>query len=125
MHLSISLRVFLPERKSRLWIGTLTREGAEYVFRYTDAFRNRTELPPISNFPDKEREYRSVALPPFFAVRLPSIERPEIAQILTERGLDPADVMQLLAHLGRKTITSPYELVEARGPLMLIPGLFG
>jgi HipA-like protein len=113
-------------KKSHLWVGTLTREGADYVFRYTDAFRDRTELPPIANFPDKERwEYRSTTLFPFFAARLPSIERPEVAQIISEHGLDPADVMQLLANLGRKTITSPYELVVARGSLMLIPGLLG
>jgi HipA-like protein len=97
-------------KSDRVEIGVLAKEGPEFVFKYAESFLQRTDLPSLSAFPDRTREYRSRHLWPFFAVRLPPLDREDIAEIVRAQALDPADPMALLAVLGRKTVTSPYEL---------------
>ena len=72
------------------------------------------ELPPISAFPDKFREYRSSRLWPFFEVRVPPTDRPDVKQVVSERGIDRDDVFRLLGELGRRSISSPYEFELAK-----------
>jgi len=94
-----------------LLIGTLTSEGGEYVFRYSEPFRHRPEMPPIGAFPDRGLAYRSRELWPFFQVRLPPFDRPDVRRVLEERKLDQKDLMSILPALGGRTVTSPYNLV--------------
>jgi HipA-like protein len=103
------LRLYLPLAGERVWVGTLGRDGDEYTFRYSEAFRRRRDLPSLPAFPDMTKEYRSPDLFPFFLARLPPIGRPDVERFVAEHHIDPADTLRLLSVLGRKTITSPYE----------------
>ena len=94
-----------------LLIWTLSCESGEYIFRYSEVFKHRLEVPPIGAFPDRNREYRSRELWPFFQVRIPPVDRPDVRQILEEKKLDRSDLMSLLPALGGRAVTSPYDLV--------------
>ncbi|HSS40482.1 MAG TPA: HipA N-terminal domain-containing protein [Polyangia bacterium] len=94
-----------------LLVGTLSSEGGEYVFRYSEPFKHRLEIPPIGAFPDRDTVYRSRELWPFFQVRLPPFDRPDVRRVLEERNLDQTDLMSVLPALGGRTVTSPYNLV--------------
>jgi HipA-like protein len=103
------LRLYLPVKGQRVWVGTLSQDKGEYSFKYSDAFIGRQDLPPISGFPEKLKVYASKSLWPFFQARLPSTDRPDVKELLRARNVDPNDTFVLLAELGKKTITSPYE----------------
>jgi len=90
-------------------IGTLTRAGDQFLFRYSDGFKRQASIPPIPEFPDKDREYRSAYLWPFFEVRLPPTDRSDIQELMRSKDLDDADTFRLLAELARKSVTTPYE----------------
>jgi HipA-like protein len=94
-----------------LLVGTLFSEQGEYVFRYSEVFKHRLEVPAISAFPDRNAVYRSRELWPFFQVRIPPIDRPDVRQILEQKKLDRSDLMSLLPALGGRAVTSPYDLV--------------
>ena len=96
--------------RDQVLIGALTNEAGEYVFRYDHAYVERDEYPALAAFPDKQREYRSRDLWPFFDVRLPPLERSDVRQLIKARNIDAGDTLRLLAELGRRTITTPYEL---------------
>ena len=109
-----TLFLYLPVEDKMVHVGTLSQEGREFVFVYDKGFRHRDDLPPISAFPDKGAEYRSETLWPFFDVRLPPVERADIASTIKEKHLDPEDTLALLAEFGRKTLTTPYEFTSTR-----------
>lgn len=103
------LYLYLPTDEGMIPVGTLSRDGEEFVFAYDPKFIRRTDLPPISTFPDKTKEYRSAVLWPVFEVRLPPLGRPDIASRVEAEKIDTHDVLELLAKVGRKTLTTPYE----------------
>lgn len=106
-----SLSVYLPlGNDTRILVGTLGVESGDWVFDYSAAFKGRDDLPPITDFPDKQRSYRSHKLWPFFEERIPPPERSDVELILREKRLAPQDVFSLLAELGRQTLASPYQL---------------
>jgi HipA-like protein len=94
-----------------LLIGTLSCEAGEYTFTYSEVFKHRPEVPTIGAFPDRNRVYRSRELWPFFQVRIPPVDRPDVRQLLEEKKLDRSDLMSLLPALGGRAVTSPYDLV--------------
>jgi HipA-like protein len=98
-------------------IGYLRREDGEFVFRYDPGFIRRKDLPPLSEFPRLEQEYRSKTLWAFFASRLPPVERKDIKALLEdEKGrISPKDVLRVLGRVAPRTVASPYEL-ELAGP---------
>ena len=108
------LDLFMPIDSERIFVGMLLQDGNQYVFRYSQEFQARQDLPPISAFPDKFREYRSARLWPFFEVRVPPTDRPDVRQVVDERGIDSDDVFRLLGELGRRAISSPYEFELAK-----------
>ena len=105
------IRLFLPLTEDRkLLVGRLTQDGDDFVFEYSDEFAKGT-FPLLPDFPRREvRQYRSHVLWPFFLVRLPPVDRPDVQQEIRERNLEPDDKLQLLGSLGRRAISSPYEL---------------
>lgn len=113
-HSGRTLYLYLPVQSRMVPVGTLSQEGKEFVFVYDKEFRRRDDLPPISAFPDKGGEYRSETLWPFFDVRLPPVERADVASKIKEKHLDPEDTLALLAEFGRKTLTTPYEFTSTR-----------
>ncbi len=52
---------------------------------------------------------------PFFLVRVPPIEREDVRSMIEDLRIAPDDEFALLAAVGARTITSPYEL-ELREP---------
>ncbi|MCA9528029.1 MAG: HipA N-terminal domain-containing protein [Myxococcales bacterium] len=94
---------------SILEVGELTQEGTDFLFRYVPSFV-ASGARPIRTFPSFNAEYRSDVLWPFFAVRLPSLKRPEIREIIEREGIDPDDVITLLCRLGKRTASNPFEL---------------
>jgi HipA-like protein len=109
------LRVHVDVGSKRIHVGTLTYEDDLWVFRYTDAFAAQDDIPPISAFPDKTKSYRSRQLWPFFHVRVPPQERDDVREAMQERGIQSSDTFGILAVLGGKTPTSPYEFELAPG----------
>jgi hypothetical protein len=102
--------LYLPARGERVFVGELKREGDEFVFAYAPGFVRRLDLPPLPDFPQKDKTYRSARLWPFFLTRLPPAGRPDVRDVLSQRGIPASDTLQVLGELGRKAISSPYEL---------------
>src|SRR3954467_9998272 len=92
-------------------IGVLSADANGWTFRYTDEFRRQKNLRPLVGFPSLEREYRSPHLWPFFLGRIPSIKQDAVREIIRDESIDPSSAVQLLRRFGRRTISSPYELV--------------
>jgi HipA-like protein len=100
----------------RTTIGELTYDGREWTFVYTDAFRE-SRLRPITEFPDETKVYKSAELWPFFLMRIPSLRRAYIKDIVSREHIDEADEALLLKRFGRRTVANPFELIVADEPL--------
>jgi HipA-like protein len=105
----IDVVLSLPDGK-RLVVGTLFYVNDEYVFQYSDAFKAQSAIPPITAFSNPQEEYRSPMLWPFFEVRLPPVDRADVQRFIAEHHIDPNDHVSMLAELGRRSLTSPYDL---------------
>ena len=79
----------------------------------SDGDRRLKDVPPISAFPELEEEYRARELWPFFAVRMPPLDRPDIQNLLRERGLKKDDALGVLGSLAQKPISTPFEFEMA------------
>ena len=101
-------------RYHELPIGFLSLDSGKWQFRYSDEFRKRELLRPIVEFPDTGRIYESDELWPFFSMRIPSLKQFSIEEIVKKESIDSNDELQLLRRFGRKTVSNPFELVEAR-----------
>src|SRR5256885_16261111 len=65
-----------------LVVGTLRADNCEWVFAYSNEFRNQNEIKPIVDFPITDREYRSRSLWPFFVLRIPSTQQPAVRDFI-------------------------------------------
>lgn len=103
--------LFLPlGPDERLRVGTLHKEGDEFVFAYSPEFQSRTDVPTLPDFPDRGRVYRAPELWPFFLARLPPTNRPDVRDVIEQRGIEAHNTLEVLGELGKKAISSPYEL---------------
>jgi hypothetical protein len=97
----------------RVLVGRLHFGGTEWTFAYSPDFQQRSDLRPLEGFDDKHHVYRSRALFPFFAVRIPDEDRSDVKRTLAAEGIErpsPADMLRLF---GRKNVASPaYELTS-------------
>jgi hypothetical protein len=89
-------------------IGALSVEGDEYVFRYDPGFAAKPVAEPIFGFPDLTREYRSTRLWPFFEVRMPPVDRPDVREVLARDDIEPTDTLAVLGRLSARAVASPY-----------------
>ena len=105
--------VFVETREGRVTLGTLERDGREFLFRYDRDFAASRDAKPISAFPDMTREYRSEDLWPFFAVRLPPVEREDVQAAMKRRHIPESDILRLLAELSGRGVSSPYRFSMA------------
>lgn len=94
----------------RLRVGSLRKDGDEFVFSYSQVFAARNDIPSLPDFPDRTRTYRSSELWPFFLARLPPTNRPDVREVIESRGIEPANTLEVLGQLGKRAISSPYEL---------------
>jgi hypothetical protein len=91
-------------------IGILSYDGHEYEFQYLPDFQHLKlgALPGIT--PPKAH---STVLWAYFLSRIPSYNSPIFNRLVTEYELDDIeknDIMYLLATIGSKVITDPFEL---------------
>jgi HipA-like protein len=93
-------------------IAELRHEREQYIFRYFPAFRQKG-LSPLPGLPDGEPRV-SFELPRFFAERIPDTQRPEIKELIRQKGISEQDKLALLAELSRRSVTDPFELVLDR-----------
>jgi hypothetical protein len=101
----ISFKLFLGS----LEIGNLLMEGGEWVYSYSEAFRNQSKVAPIIDFPQTDREYRSPQLWPFFALRVPSLAQAHVQEYLAKTRKEPDDA-RLMREFGRRSIANPFVL---------------
>jgi len=104
-----ALFLYLEVDGRKVEVGTLAHRDGKFVFTYSDEFQ-RSDIPAISAFPNKREVYTSRTLWPFFDVRVPPLDRPDIEKLVREKRLDVEDDLALLAEFGRKTVATPYEL---------------
>lgn len=96
-----------------LTVGYLELNDGIWKFSYSDEFKEQDELRPIVQFPDTGKVYENEELWPFFTIRIPGLNQPEIEHILESENIDRSNEVELLKRFGEKTISNPYELVAA------------
>ena len=97
-----------------LLVLVLSVEAGQWKMVYSEDFKKQRHLQPLVPFRDVDKEYTSNELWPFFAIRIPSIARPEVMSKVLKEGLDPNNVAAMLARFGRECIADPYELKPRR-----------
>ena len=86
-------------------IGHLSWEQDEYVFRYNDEYTGKA----ISAFPNVGVVYRSKYLWPFFAVRIPPLDREDVRQEIASRSLAEDQTLEILGSVAKVSVSNPYE----------------
>lgn len=105
---SATVEVSVMTRDGKKVIGALWKDGNQFVFRYDPKFVRSTDAQPISAFPDLDEEYRREELWPFFAVRLPPVDREDVRKVLERRHIPESDVLRLLGEVSGRGVSSPY-----------------
>ncbi len=90
-------------------IGVLHVSNGLWSFEYSPEFKEQDKLNPIVGFPDKYKVYQQETLFPYFASRIPSLQRLKIQNLITSK--DSTDVVSLLETFGKSVITNPYQLI--------------
>ncbi|HXK39220.1 MAG TPA: HipA N-terminal domain-containing protein [Candidatus Paceibacterota bacterium] len=94
-------------------VGHLSLDDGEWSFQYDPDYRRRRDLRPLEGLDDLEKVYRSKTLFPFFAVRVPDEQRPDVRRRLEAEKITTPDESDLLRIFGRRAAASPaFELVE-------------
>lgn len=93
-----------------LEIGYLSIEEGVWHFEYSAQFKEQNSLPPLIDFPNTEKAYKSKHLWPFFASRIPGINQPIVQQIITKDKIDSTNEAELLKRFGKHTISNPFVL---------------
>ena len=94
----------------KLVIGTLKLNNGIWVFIYSNDFKEQEEISPITDFPDKNKTYQTSSLFPFFASRIPSLQRLKIQNIIADNFTK--NEVSLLKMFGKQSITNPYHLIH-------------
>lgn len=110
---SVEDKVSFELKLGALHVGTLSREGQEWVFSYSDAFARQRQVAPLVNFLMVGRVYRSEELWPFFALRIPSTTQASVQAFLREQGEIKARAVEMIQKFGRRSISNPFVLTPA------------
>jgi len=103
---------YLPPAGPSVTVGHLEFDTQMWTFRYDDEYKKRSDLRPIEGFDDLARVYRSSVLFPFFAVRIPDVDREDVKRKLREEHVRHSEPTDLLRIFGRRVASSPaFELV--------------
>ena len=105
---------YVPPAESIVTVGELEFDGTMWTFSYADEYKQRRDLRPIEGFDEIGKVYRSSILFPFFAVRIPDIDREDVKRRLKEDRVSDPEPTDLLRIFGRRVVSSPaFELVPA------------
>ena len=97
----------------KLTVGELRLKDGKWLFEYSTAFKQQSEVKPIVDFPDLDKKYEAEELWPFFASRIPSLNQPAVQEVIREEKLKEDDLVDLLKFFGKLTITNPFKLVSS------------
>lgn len=97
----------------KLLIGTLIYDGENWSFKYSDEFKEESHIIPVIDFPDRDKEYTSKDLWPFFATRIPTLNQPYHFKKIKKANIQEDDSVELLKLFGKETITNPFTLTPA------------
>ena len=100
-----AIDVYLERRKTRQYVGRLSKKKRQFVFEYEESYRWSGQ--PIALGPDlplSEKRHSSLKLFPSFEDRLPSRKNPAYKEYCQDTGisLDEKDSFILLANLGQR-----------------------
>ena len=107
-----ALEVYKNTAAKRVLVGRLTSDMGEYVFRYASSYKAE----PISAFPRKNHEYRSKRLWPFFAIRIPPLDREDMRREIAHRSLREDQVIEILGSVAKVSVSNPYEFKLGSAP---------
>lgn len=93
----------------KLLIGSLQLSNGIWLFAYSTEFKAQNKITAITDFPDTNKIYQSNILFPFFASRIPSLQRLAIQKIVAKNIT--TDEVSLLKMFGKQSITNPYQLM--------------
>ena len=106
-----TLEIYRQSAGENPLIGRLSCEDGEFIFRYDSNYKGK----PVSAFPDIEHEYRSKHLWPFFAVRIPPLDREDMRREIAKQSLREDQVIEILGSVAKVSVTNPYEFKLASG----------
>ncbi len=105
---------YVPPGGTHVTVGRLEFSDGMWTFRYDPEYKRRQDLRPLEGFNDLDREYRSGVLFPFFAIRIPDLDRSDVKRKLDEARVRDPDIADLLRIFGRRVVSSPaFELLPA------------
>lgn len=100
-----AVAVYLEKRKTREYVGELTRKDKRFIFIYDDAYLYKERSIPLGpDLPLTKKKFTSDTLFPSFEDRIPSKKNPAYPEYCKMVGIDPKekDLLILVATLGRK-----------------------
>ena len=100
-----TLAVYHKTGPEAILVGRLSCEQGEYVFRYDSGYVGK----PISAFPRMGQEYRSGRLWPFFAIRIPPLNREDVREEIANRSLREDQILEVLGSVAKVSVANPYE----------------
>lgn len=100
-----TLEVYRQSANERFLVGRLSCEQGEFLFRYDPNYVGK----PISAFPNAGQEYRSRHLWPFFAIRIPPLDREDMRKEIESQSLKKDQIIELLGSVAKVSVTNPYE----------------
>lgn len=91
-------------------IGNLLFENEEWLFEYSEWFKNQNELQPLLEFPIVENKYKTKELWPFFSNRIPSFKQPKIKNYIEKNPTERTNTVKLLELFGEYSVNNPFKL---------------
>lgn len=101
----IGVDIFLERRKNRLYVGTLRKENAQYIFTYDDHYLHAKNVIPLGpEFPLTRKVFTSADLFPSLDDRIPSKQNPAYSEYCYAVGIQPdeSDPLVLLSTIGKR-----------------------
>ena len=105
------LDFYLERRKTRSYVGRLSRKKGKFVFEYdTDYLYSENPVSIGPDLPLKKAQHISLKLFPSFADRIPSRQNPAYEEYCRDVGLSPSekDPFVLLSAFGKKSPITPF-----------------
>jgi hypothetical protein len=107
-NVSMEFSVHYPYLKQNIDVARLILNSGTWTFVYTPTFKSQSEVPPITDFPDKNEVYTSPELWSFFTERIPNMDQKSVREIINSKEIDETDIAVLLSFFGGRTITNNF-----------------
>lgn len=91
-------------------IGSLIFDNNEWLFEYSEWFKNQDKLQPLLEFPIVSNTYKNKDLWPFFSNRIPSFKQPKIKQYIEKHPSERTNTVKLLEMFGEYSVNNPFKL---------------